>query len=712
METLLGTTFERYLRILDILLLNKGKPVLSGLKGGLREDVHKVGSFLRASFVGEDSWLLMTVLRMYSSYLRSYLILRPSLIKKTTTVNPEDLLLSKFGGLSVKTLKSLCLSPITVLLRNSKELTTFLSPKATRSLKSWLKTRVSDRKLTFVNTCLQLKRTAERVPKSFILEALRKHKSYITAPQSRQPRDSKKRCIARVRKYLGGWTWRPKSMERVSDFSLNSCIESSRMSGGIYGYWFRKVGEQIIFREENGVVTIQKGLRFPFRYEIFSELKDHNYSFSREVVPILEPLKVRVITKGHACESPFWASFQKSLAKRLAKDPRILSGKDFKHEPFQQCYDSLVRNEELTGEPWIFVSDDGDAATDSIHPNLSIGVIIERIPKEYRSVFAKSFFATDISYWSPGSKTINPDTAPDLESAPQLNGQLMGDRRSFPLLCLIHLIWKIIFLEENDLLVKWMPKWEQYFRLDQIILINGDDGLIGLPERLVPAYLDWMNQLWTMNPLKTFIRRDLASFNSQLWRMGPQVRKVGLFRWNLIYRIDKYGDESQDPRVWNDILEDSAGFADELWPLFVRSWKPIFDYLEKRDPGHNWFLPLSVGGFGLEAHKEFVVTPRQNAAIRQCEAYLGKPRAPPCATRVAKVGGRNRFLCRWTWSMMRERWGWDHQVREPRPGNFKEAVMSKLMIGRLPKSRTGNQAYEHLVHWKLTFDENTRELGW
>ncbi len=764
----------QYIKVLDWLLDSQSrgrgqtKPYPSGLRGGLsviRADIESSldslfrnicytlkgspGFFFDYQLDHDDAaewqWLRVTLIRMNLCFLRTYRLCRRNLkislsnfditlglinfdgdlcriLLTKTQYSPacdpmstgystlygwihadpvaRDECVSQLSNCAVKVLKAMCLSPTCVLNGTSEELRCPLLGHELRSFKTWLKSKNSLSKETFCNTMLQLKRVAERVPTCFVKNSLEKHQSYISNPFSRQPREMKLKLIEKSKSYLRKWSPKLQPTDVVDDLSLRACIESSRENGGTYGFWRRKMPDSVTITTQDDLTCAQLGLRFPFRSEVFEELKNLK-NFRRKVVPILEPLKVRVITLGHAAESPMWAQFQKSLARRLAKDDAVLSGKEFGSEPFQKCFEDLRWNESLTREPWTIISDDGDAATDSIHPNLTIGMVIDKIPSRYRHVFSKSFFSTC---------EYSDKIFPEENCFPQMNGQLMGDRRSFPILCLIHLLWKRIFIEEHELLTVHSSVVDQYFKLKEIILINGDDGVIGIPLRLKQDYLDWMSLLWSMNPLKTFEGRSKLSFNSKLWKYS-ELRKecypVPLIRWNLIHRIDKFGDQSMNPQIWNDVKLDAPElFQPYLFRIFVKHWKVRFKYLDDFDPGHNWFLPLSCGGLGLEPPHgwSFRISGRQWSGVRECEQSLGLEKIPAVATRVAiHRDQRPRFSK--IISPYPKKWGWASGIREPRPGNFKNPCnQTKLMMGKLPKTKSRPIEFTHMRNWQLTYD--------
>jgi hypothetical protein len=259
----------------------------------------------------------------------------------------------------------------------------------------------------------------------------------------------------------------------------------------------------------------------------------------------------------------------------------------------------------------MIVSDDADAATDSIDPLLTNAVGAALIPEDLQDLWVKCNGGI-VSY---GKYPVAP--------VEKTTGQLMGDRRSFPLLCLIHLAAKRAFLRENG-----VPFW--------LVRVNGDDGIILLPKSLVEPYFAFMSNLWGMNRLKTYVHSRYFSFNSTFFD-SKRTERVPIIRWNLIMGRDKYGNRGLNPMVWNTVREDAPPEAEEeLLRYFIKEWRGVLSYLDKKGNGNNWFLPTSVGGFGLRTSSTFKITPRQRAAIRLARESVGESRLGSMRTRVVK----------------------------------------------------------------------------
>jgi len=186
----------------------------------------------------------------------------------------------------------------------------------------------------------------------------------------------------------------------------------------------------------------------------------------------------------------------------------------------------------------------------------------------------------------------------------------------------------------------------------KLIKINGDDGLVGIPEIFKSDYLSWMDNLWNINRVKTQISDNMFTLNSRMFRANKgRALEVPFYRLNLFERIDRGGNFLINPQVWNEILEGMNGShryiaehgrmisEKRAWKHFHKNWCGTLQYLTKEEGG-NYFLPEIVGGLGLTAPSSlhFWTTPTQDNAINIVKRTLNKESVPPkFRTRVVPV---------------------------------------------------------------------------
>lgn len=641
-------------------------------------------------------------LRLLVSFFRTYLLCRGDVIV-SVTIPLRHLDSSSW----VAWCKSVCLHPSTV--RNDGF--AFFTSKHKRSFRQWILSRSSQKKKIFVNTCLQLKRVAGPPGDSFVKISLEKHKKQSSEQHEcfQNPTGFTFELIAAIQDILKrtNFFWDP-SFD-IKDFSQRSCYERPMSKGGVYGYWSDSLPEGVEYSisesdtlADHPEVVATKGMKFPTRHSVFEIIKDlyldiewtnpNDYLVKRKIVAIKEPLKVRIIGVGHFWESPFWADYQKQLMNHIKKIiPGLLSGRQYTaDDDIKPIFLAREELERLTGIEWTIVSDDGSAATDSIDPIVSDDAFAPSVPDEYKPLFSRTW-NSQFQY-------------PDGSTCIQINGQPMGDRRSFPQLCLIHYMTKVMFYKKHKL---W--KWIRMCK-NTSILINGDDGVAVVPKQLVDSYMEFMDQLWNLNRLKTWVSDDTLSINSEYYHyLRGDCIKIPIIRWNLAYNIDKNGERSQDPsHCWNTLMEDAPDYSHNMLKrLFLREWKPELDFLKKRSPNLNYHLPMVCGGLGMKWSGDFKVTPRQYAAVAMVERYIGGNKIPPCATRrVPRDNKKIREEYRISY-LPYKKFGWISEKVKAPAGNFKSSDKKKLLVSKLPRQYSGKREFDHMWSYGFGTDEQS-----
>ncbi len=203
-----------------------------------------------------------------------------------------------------------------------------------------------------------------------------------------------------------------------------------------------------------------------------TELLDQTSTFLREtgqtpinctIQAVLEPFKVRVISKGEALPYYNCKPLQEILRETLAELPcfRLLG------RPFSP--DDLIDLGKMVnpGDEWFSV--DYSAATDGLSWNYSgriLEYLIQDLPESYKTLCLKVLGPHRLSY-----PTRN---GPVEFKGVQRNGQLMGSILSFPILCLANLG---VYLAVNA----WrQTRWSDEEILNHV-LINGDDMVYAAP---------------------------------------------------------------------------------------------------------------------------------------------------------------------------------------------------------------------------------------
>ncbi|APG77088.1 RNA-dependent RNA polymerase [Beihai narna-like virus 4] len=244
-------------------------------------------------------------------------------------------------------------------------------------------------------------------------------------------------------------------------------------------------------------------------------------------VGLVEPFKVRVITRGAAHHYHLARRWQPSMWRPLAAHPTFqLVGRPCGRDVM---YD-LVRKVDF-GDGRLWMSGDYQAATDYFDPELSGHCLMEvcdslGVPWEDRIVLRRALI---------GHVFHDPDTHEYLGH--QARGQLMGSPVSFPILCLLNAALTRFAFE--------LAGREASMLRDQPILVNGDDLLCRTSDK---EYYIW-SQITAMGGLipslgKCFRHRRIATINSEMWvcrkmrttLLGPLDGPLSEFTYTTIER--------------------------------------------------------------------------------------------------------------------------------------------------------------------------------
>ncbi len=294
-----------------------------------------------------------------------------------------------------------------------------------------------------------------------------------------------------------------------------------------------------------------------------------------EVVPIQEPLKVRVITKG---QPEKWAlkPLQKALWNCLSsKHFSLTHGKnmnDALKQMFEGCYEQFPDG--------FFVSGDYTAATDNLHgdcQNHLLTLLSENIDHDPTLRYLDWYKSQPtLTYPKP---CCSPKALP--LQLKQTNGQMMGELLSFPLLCLAN----------ESTVIDLSPYY----------LINGDDILWFCPDN--DFYQIWIDRVSQLNlPLsvgKNYIAPFWGTINSQLIQRKTHGIDGNRFKKSRViaphfFKTKSYIQGPSLSPVTTTILNRG---------LFVDMNKKALS----KDP-RSLDIPSTHGGLGVEFNEKYVET--------------------------------------------------------------------------------------------------------
>jgi hypothetical protein len=338
------------------------------------------------------------------------------------------------------------------------------------------------------------------------------------------------------------------------------------------------------------------GVATPTLTEVRSLLKSEPIDV--QVLPITEPLKVRLITKGNALRYWYAGFMQRAMFQQLRKFPQFaLIG-----EPVGIFHlVGLLNREQALGLDFPnWNSGDYSGATDG----QDIG--------STRHAFETCLWEAGLkNKWTNGEadelrkviyeQDINYPRDSGLDPVKQQNGQLMGSVLSFPILSAVNLVcyWRAL---NRYLEARGKPGVERL--RDLPVLVNGDDILFRSDPEL---YGLWKQEIglstFTLSPGKNYVHPTILTINSVCFEhKGGSDFVVVPFMNNglLINRMGTSRDTQKALPIWEHHNMVLFGAMNQ-----IRAHQRFIHYHRKtikiitRDGKLNLFLPLERGGCGF-----------------------------------------------------------------------------------------------------------------
>jgi hypothetical protein len=299
--------------------------------------------------------------------------------------------------------------------------------------------------------------------------------------------------------------------------------------------------------------------------------------FKCRAVPICEPFKVRVITKGPAEATYALKGLQLALWKQMKSKPIFeLIGRTVKPDDIPHLH---------PGESWL--SGDFSAATDNLAAWCS-RTVAKELAKQFclpEKLLVDSLCNNLIDY---GSEDEN------LRPFLQKNGQLMGSVLSFLVLNIVNaaLLW----------LVKCPAgPWnltEMSFR------VNGDDAIAALDVSEKDRWYRVSTALGLIPSVgKTYYSGEFCIINSTCFcKCDEGIKEVPFLNGDYLQRRQGKGGEERSvldlAAINHKFLE--CGRSEEEKDMLAGFFLECHRDLLESDAAHcDWFLPKSVGGLGL-----------------------------------------------------------------------------------------------------------------
>jgi hypothetical protein len=408
-----------------------------------------------------------------------------------------------------------------------------------------------------------------------------------------------------------------------------------------------------------------------WKYEGICPSPYFGYSFDMlmtgNATHLCEPLKVRSITTASAFEFLAGKPFQDVFSKRMKRCENMCFGREVSETDINLL---IHRSKKYFGDNtnnMYFLSGDYESATDNLNPKLSRIVdnyMVESLGLDFSipsdSDVAKRLWfimAKIFEYMKPegpsctkrnwinvnlyiklmfersalGKKTVLSvrDTLwsgrliQDKVSSPQpfiqTMGQLMGDIKSFPVLCVINLaLWNHVNSNrrQSRMVCSEIPlldvkTFEKEF-IDPPCLINGDDFLAYAPKEIVDKWFELVVEFDLKASIgKTYVSKKVAQINSTNFMKLPDdtVRKVKSIPVHAIMQIPSDRPVTQSINYAIEYDKDNFLFN----RLIFYNKQRIKDVT--RNGLVNLCLPVCAGGLGVKAE------PKNITARQYCIAW-------------------------------------------------------------------------------------------
>jgi len=417
----------------------------------------------------------------------------------------------------------------------------------------------------------------------------------------------------------------------------------------------------------------------PMPYFGYSLMKE---DLSGRVTFLPEPLKVRSITTSSAWEFAAGKPFQSIISMSMKENPNLLYGRMVQSGDIENL---VIRSENYwTGlgyrnEDLVFISGDYDAATDNINPSTSclldnlcfknrllpdfkvplgytrpellgvwgaMGKILEYLPVDGPRSTRDNWVSINIWFqeainqrggsfalvselrskqWS-GREIILPDKS----SFIQTYGQMMGDIKSFPVLCILNLcFWEDVSGNKENII----DYSNGVFHKESApCLVNGDDFLAYCPRKIGDKWRSRTGAYnFTLSVGKTYESERLAVINSQPFFVrktrSPRVEKIEIPYLNLCMKQDR-----NLPLIGNlDLAIDlrNSGLRRRIFSKFLTMNRGAIAN-ETRGGLLNLFIHRDLGGLGARRQPDIKVnfTRSQQLVAYDCERRWKKGLKP------------------------------------------------------------------------------------
>lgn len=502
-----------------------------------------------------------------------------------------------------------------------------------------------------------VKRGAEVVPESFIHKAMVKHRAALTKPpKGFGPNSHPSRSIGvnwfeatELDQYFNRFfkNFRPPKPD-LFEASPAASFESKRSEGGGREYLreyfsgsleqtpFSKAVYRLLDSENFGndlismyeerpgkVVEVRGRVTWNNFRELAREIQSEPKHRNVMVSAVLEPLKVRLITKGETFKYYLSRFYQKGLWNFLQKFPQFsLTGRPLELSDF---YSLLDREKKLGLDFPFWVSGDYSAATDNLkifYTKMAFEASLDRCSDysdELKDNLRAVLYEQEIHY--PAKQNIG-----DLDPVTQTTGQLMGSTLSFPILCTVNLCTYWLSLE------RFLGRRIKLSELP--VLVNGDDILF----RTNPEHYSFWRELvsevgFELSQGKNYVHSSFFTVNSTgfIQTRSDWIEEIPYLNAGLLTGQSKLTGRLSDRLmpIWDyyNTVIDGANDKNRAHKRFLHYHKENIRSLTK-DGNYSLFVDPLLGGLGFKFHPDLegvYLTPFQKRFAYYLRSLLKQP---------------------------------------------------------------------------------------
>jgi len=506
-----------------------------------------------------------------------------------------------------------------------------------------------------------LRKGSVTVPQSFIEESSKKYTKALQRVE--EPLNMNEDLISSVVKRLRTNSFEELIGESVSFLSANASTEKHHLGqfGVIYNEAPKVSLKMVLDQTYNGMAPMPY-----FGYSLVNGPMAGRVSF------LPEPLKVRSITTSSAWEFAAGKPFQSLVSSSMKHCPNLLYGRMVQADDISCLVKRSLNYWTSLGydrSDMVFISGDYDAATDNINPSTSclidnlcfrnrllpdfdvplnysrpellglwgaMGIILEYLPIDGPNSTKKNWININLWFqgvinqrggifssvsslrsqqWS-GREVILPNKTSFIQSY----GQMMGDIKSFPVLCLLNLcLWEDVCENKSSMVnygngvIKKEPA---------PCLVNGDDFLTYCPRKIGDIWRSRTGAYnFTLSVGKTYESERLAVINSQPFYVRTRdsiAVKIEIPYLNLCMKQDR-----NLPLVGNlDLVIDlrNTSLKRRIYSKFLSMNREAIAN-ETRGGLLNLFIHRDLGGLGAKPQADIKVkfTRSQRLVAYDCE---------------------------------------------------------------------------------------------